>query len=417
MRVVHLSTEDAGSGAFVAAQRLVAAQRAKAIEASLLVGAKHTTSPNVRLAELGMAGLHRQWLRKAGEALNLLGKLANWRRDRFQFAAAKFGAPVWRHRLVREADVIHLHWTNHGFISLAGLRRLASLGKPVVWTLHDRWALTGGCLHPGTCTHYLNQCGNCPMLQQPSQKDLSAQLWRQKRELYQHLKPELVAVSGWLASEVRRASLTHELPVHLIANAIDTKQFSPQDRTAARRRLALSAEETVVLFVSRRLDDFRKGLSDLLAALRMLTSPVVLLTVGESDIAPDQLGSVRHVGLGSISDPSEMARVYSAADVFAAPSLEDNLPTTVIEAMACGLPVAGYRTGGIPEMVIEGSTGLLVPTNDVSALSIALNQLVADPELRDHMGQAARTLAVERYSETAVVAQYAELYQLMLARA
>jgi glycosyltransferase involved in cell wall biosynthesis len=149
----------------------------------------------------------------------------------------------------------------------------------------------------------------------------------------------------------------------------------------------------------------------------MLTSPVVLLTVGESDIAPDQLGSVRHVGLGSISDPSEMARVYSAADVFAAPSLEDNLPTTVIEAMACGLPVAGYRTGGIPEMVIEGSTGLLVPTNDVSALSIALNQLVADPELRDHMGQAARTLAVERYSETAVVAQYAELYQLMLARA
>ncbi len=412
MRIVHLSTADTEGGAFVAAQRLVAAQRAAGLDATLVVGSRALDAPYITAVGQGALGPLLPLARKAAEALLLLPELANWRRDRFQFAATRMGASVSSGHLaelIHAADIVHLHWTHHGFLSMRGLESIAAANKPVVWTLHDRWALTGGCLHPGTCTHYHGHCGHCPMLARPSDDDLSARRWQQKANLYARLKPHFVAVSAWLAADVQRAPLTRPYAVHHIPNPLDTDTFAPRPAAEARAALGLHPTRPIVLFVARSLSDRRKGLSDLCEALLSL-SEVQLVTVGEGALPEAYQRRLDHHSLAPTTDAAVLAQVYAASDVFCIPSLEEALGYTALEAQACARAVVGYRTGGIPEVVRDSETGLLVPTGDVSALRLALGGLLNDAERRQQLGAAGRRVVLDRFSSAAVAEQYRALY-------
>lgn len=412
MRIVHLSTADTAGGAFVAAQRLVAAQQAAGLDAKLVVGTRALDAPYITVVGQGALGPLLPLARKAAEALLLLHDLKNWRRDRFQFAATRMGVSVSDGRLaelIHAADVIHLHWTHHGFLSMGGLEALAGLGKPVVWTLHDRWVLTGGCLHPGTCTHYLEHCGRCPMLAHPADDDLSARRWQQKSTLYARLQPHFVAVSAWLVDEVRRAPLTQLYRVDHIPNPLDTDTFAPRASAEARVAFGLDPKAPIALFVARSLQDHRKGLADLCKALLGLPD-VQLVTVGEGTLPDAYQGRLRHHAFAPVTDTVALAQFYAAADVFCIPSHEESLGYTALEAQASGRPVVGYRTGGIPEVVRDGETGLLAPTGDVNALRLALGSLLNDSVRRRQMGVAGRRVVLERYSSAGVAEQYRTLY-------
>ncbi len=418
MRIVHLCTSDDGSGAFVAARRLMEAQRGAHLDASLLVGHRRTHTPHVVQAQPGLWGRAAQQARKAWQVAQLMGRLSTpSRKALFAFAPATVGTDVSRLPLVRRADVLHLHWTQHGFLALSHLYALAALGKPVVWSQHDLWALTGGCLYPGSCSHWQQHCGHCPLLKHPATHDRSAQLWQQKRELYRALQPTLVAVSNWLAQRIQSAPLTRHLRVEVIPNPIDTDVFVPMPPQEARARLGLPLDARILLFVARGLHDPRKGLAQLLEALALLEPDPrrCLVAVGEGSLP--QHPNVRSIGMGAVSDTTHLAWLFAAADVLALPSLEDNLPTTAMEAMACGTPVVGYRTGGIPEMVDDGQTGLLAPTGDRRALAHALRELLYNHALCARMGQSARAAAVARYSEAAVATRTRALYTELLGRA
>ncbi|MCK6690665.1 MAG: glycosyltransferase family 4 protein [Thermoanaerobaculia bacterium] len=340
---------------------------------------------------------------------------------RFAFSLANFGHDLSRHRLAREADILHLHWINQGFLSLKNIRQLAALGKPVVWTLHDMWAFTGGCHYSGDCLGFRLSCGMCPYLRAPGPGDLSHRIWKKKQEQL----PEnihFVTCSEWLAGEARSSSLLRDYPVTAIPNPIDAdvfKPLSPAERMAFRQSKGIGRDALLLLFVAMKVKETRKGFHLLLRALQELKNlhpalPVELLVLGQSDPAELQALPYPYHALGLVRDTASLVSVYGAADVFVIPSLEDNLPNTVMESMACGTPVAGFETGGIPEMVGHLQEGFIAPQGDSEALAKGIYRLARGETPVDTFRKAAREKVERQYANAAVGEQYIRLYRNLL---
>jgi glycosyltransferase involved in cell wall biosynthesis len=335
---------------------------------------------------------------------------------RFSFSLANFGTDLSKHPLVQAADVIHLHWINQGFLSLQGIQALAALGKPIVWTLHDMWAFTGGCHYSRGCTGYLKACGNCPYLRFQGPNDLSHRIWARKLQLYPP-NIQFVTCSGWLRDVALSSSLLSAYPVKAIPNPIDTNVFKPAtdtERSTFRRELNIAPESRVLLFVAMKVSETRKGFHFLQEALQLLKQqeparPIEIVVMGKS--TPEALATLPYPvhALGMVAGAPALARVYGMADVFVIPSLEDNLPNTVMESLACGTPVAGFNTGGIPEMVDDGVCGFIAPQGDSVALAQAIARVLDADQAS--MRIATREKVVKAYSNKVVAVQYAALYQ------
>ena len=313
-------------------------------------------------------------------------------------------------------DVVNLHWTR-GLVDWQALFASRSPTQPVVFTLHDTHPFTGGCHYCGDCTRFRRACGCCPWLGSDQPDDLSARVLARKQEALARHAPQalhVVSPSRWLAAEARSSRLFASVPVTVIPNGLDTVLFRPRDAQAVRARLGIASDANVVLFVAQHLADSRKGLHALEQALLSIDEAQrpMLMTVGNPEGAPSLLA--RH-DLGPMADEDTMAEIYSSADLLVAPSTQDNFPNTVAEAMACGVPVAAYPVGGIPDLVRPGETGFLASAPHAGALAACLRLALAVPlERRQAMGSAARRL-VERDCALAVQAsRYADLFCSML---
>lgn len=375
MKITLLSTSDQAGGAAIACLRLAEALLQAGNEVSVLVMEKK--GDRAFVVEIAPE-------RKKLDALLKDLQYAWNKRFLFKTGASFSANPWWGHEVhthpaVQNADVINLHWVNHGFLGMKGLLQLFALGKPMVWHMHDYWAFTGGCHYPGNCVRFEAACGNCPILRRDGAEDASRQIFKQKLALFHLNPPVLVGASAWLTAEAAKSALvknTAAKAVH-IPNPIDTDFYSAEDRTAARKALNLTPDKRYLLFAAMNANDPRKGFQELKAALHLLAQSqagaVELLIAGKADTTivtelpfPTRL-------LGSLN-AADMRQVYRAADVFIIPSLEENLPNTVLESLACGTVVAGFDTGGIPEMVQQGQSGYLAPTGEVSALADAIKK-------------------------------------------
>lgn len=217
-----------------------------------------------------------------------------------------------------------------------------------------------------------------------------------------------------MADQALCSALLSGFPVTTIPNGLNTDDFAPRDIGYARDILALPRDASVILFVADYVQNRRKGLFTLEKAFESIsTTPgLVLLTVGYKD--PRKQFPIAHLHLGTVLNNGLLSVAYSAADLLVIPSLEDNLPNTVIESMACGTPVVGYAAGGIPDMVRPGKTGSLVPVGDAQALGQAMRDLIEDPGKRQAMSENCRRIAVEEYSLETVAKRYMQLYEDML---
>ncbi|MBV6442235.1 MAG: D-inositol-3-phosphate glycosyltransferase [Saprospiraceae bacterium] len=398
MNVLLLNTYPHG-GAGVACRRLQTALQASGVKANLLTA----NDTGVR------------WPFYA-ERLSFLP----YERDksvRFSFSLANFGKNLAQHPLVREADVLHLHWVNQGFLSLKNIRQLAETGKSIVWTLHDMWAFTGGCHYSRGCDHFLNECGDCPFLKHPAPGDLSNSVWRRKRELFPQ-NIQFVTCSEWLAGVARSSGLLKNYPVAAIPNPIDTVVFKPltaAERQAFRSEKGIATGAHVLLFAAMKVGETRKGFQFLLEALQILRAqkpdfPLEILVLGKAE--PEALAALPYPvhALGLVQELPALVQAYGAADVFVIPSLEDNLPNTVMESLACGTPVAGFATGGIPEMVGHLQEGYIAPQGDSGALAEGIYEILKGGKSLDVYREAARVKAVKNYSNAEVAKRYLEIY-------
>lgn len=426
MKIVLLSTYQAFGGAAVAASRLHRALLKSGMDSTLLIG---TPRRQERWQpETGAISLTDSLLtdglslgRFVGERLVFLP----YEKDpsvRFQFSPGVFGTGLSHHQSIEAADVIHLHWTTFGMLSVAGIGELLRLGKPVVWTMHDMWAFTGGCHHSGTCERYQQQCGDCePFLKQPGPNDLSHRVWQRKRQAYNHGLLAPVACSEWLANRARKSSLFDRLSVSAIPNPLDTDQFAPTDKTLARQELGVQSDKRLLLFAAAKIGASGKGFAYFREALTHLharlpdPTAVELLIFGIGNAGQLRDLPFRVHFLGPLSDVRQISLAYSAADLFVIPSLFENLPNTIMESMACGTPVVGFEIGGIPEMIRHKQTGYIAQYQSVEDLAAGLFWVLDQPvETYDRMAQAARQFVLDHYDESVVATCYRALYEELL---
>ncbi|RYU86908.1 glycosyltransferase [Mucilaginibacter terrigena] len=420
MKVALINTSDSGGGAAEACMRLLKALQLQAVDVTLVVQHKKRADSAVYSVERNLFGKLRSKVNFLRERLPFMWFHERDRSVRFAFSTANAGTDISRSKVIQQADIIHLHWTNSGFLSVGDLKKLLALNKPVVWTLHDMWAFTGGCHYSGPCNHFKNQCGNCYFLREPEDDDLSHDGWLHKKDMLSIAKNlSVVTCSNWLAGVAKQSTLLQNHSIQAIPNPIDTELFSPGDKAAARAKWGIDPSAKIILFGAANINDRRKGISFLVDALHFLKNepapdtPVEIVIFGKNKHFDTSALPYPVHQLNTITSPADLAEIYSMADVFVSPSVEDNLPNMIMEAMSCGTPVAAFNTGGIPDLIDHQVNGYLAEFKSPIDLAAGINDILNSGN-HNAYAAAARDKVTHMFNNEKVAGQYIKLYQSIL---
>ena len=393
MKVLIISTTERTGGGAIAAKRLLTALNKNGIKAKMLVRDKQTDDVNV--ASYGNV------IPKVMERLRLMCRLLKPFRQTWQYDLASDGIDILSTPEYKEADVIHLHWVNQGMLSLKQLKQMLLSGKRIVWTMHDEWPFRG-------IRHYTEE-GNT--IEEKNISALEERLFKSKQEIYQLGNIRFVGCSQWITDLAQEAMPNAN--VRHINNCIPHNIFHPQDRQDARKAFSLPQDQKLILFTCQKVTDKRKGMAYLLEALKYLNEPkphLVVVGGNTEDLLNSNLGidtSNLHF-IPYVNGEKEMARLYSAVDCFVTPSLQDNLPNTIAEAMSCGTPCVGFNAGGIPEMISHMKNGYVAQYCDSKDLAHGIECALSHPEWKE----AAMHSATHDYSEDRVAKEYAKTYEI-----
>ena len=413
MRVAHICFSDRSGGAARAAFRLHQGMNQHPdLDSHMIVLRQTSDDPKVHRLHLNRVQrlIRKQTLRRQEKP--------NLRRypkyDGTQWSNGRASTPVLAALAELQPDVAHVHWVGDGMLSIRDIAAITPrLGLPVVWTLHDMWLFTGGCHYAGSCTRFRESCGKCPILGSESGDDLSTRNLGHKRDVWKDTRFTIVTPSRWLANQVRESALFKDHAVNVIANGIDTQVYQPYDQRTAREVFGLPMDAKLILFGAYQLDDTRKGVAYLRDALAHLHTykdlgAVELVTFGSGPLPLDLPYPVHRVG--RLDDDRLLALLYTAADVLVVPSLQDNLPNTVVEALACGTPCAAFNIGGMPDMIAHKSNGYLAEPFVADDLARGIAWAFG---ARDEAHLHARESALTNFDLSRVVKAYAELYELV----
>lgn len=415
MKIVLVSTYEQKGGAAIACYRLKDALQEKGVDVKLLTAYKTSDDPAV------ISPFNTGWKRIKNrynfykERFTIFVKNSFSRKNLFAVSIADSGTDISRLQVIQDADIIHLHWINQGFLSLQNIRQLIKLGKPMIFTMHDMWYCTSICHHACSCDRFMSICRECPYLQHPGAFDLAYNVWL-KKQFMRDPGVVFTCVSRWLARRAAESGLMEMNRILVIPNVIDTKVFYPRNRQEARLALRISGENKILVFGAAKLNDENKGFELLKKALEesRYCKEIDLFLFGEIKRDNDFLKDMpcRFHYLGVIDNPEVLAGIYSAADVTVMPSHYETFGQTLAESMACGTPTVAFNSSGQTDIIDHLENGYLVTypfTHDfVEGIDWVLN----------HVDQTMREKCVDKvnrcFSSEVVVRQYVDLYREML---
>ena len=418
MKIVALNTSDRTGGAAIAANRLMKALIKNDIKIKTLVLIKETKDENVMTIQSSFLNRQLARIKFFWERWIIFVYNRFSRKNLFKVSIANTGFDIARLPLVKDADIIHIHWINQGLLSLRDLEKLAALGKPVVWTMHDQWAYTGICHYTSGCDKFINVCTFCPQLTCAKKHDLSYLVFKQKEKLYQSNAITFVGCSQWITNEAKRSNLCKKYNILSIPNPIDMKIFKVIDKLSARKNLGLPENKKLLLFGAANITDKRKGIYYLIDACnelikQSLHSELGLVVFGHAKTEYKQLIKIPVYSMGYMTDPGEIVMLFNAVDLFVIPSLEENLPNTIMESMACGTPCVGFHVGGIPEMIDHKQNGYVAEYKNSKDLAEGIHWVLNKADYNE-LSTNARTKIESTYREDIVAKQYIELYKKIL---
>lgn len=404
-RALLFSTTDIIGGAAKVAWWLHEGLRKRGQGSSMMVGWKYTDDRDVHI------------IRRAFKDRAFIG-VCNNRGLHYYNNLSTFDLP--REAVFQDADVLHFHNLHGNYfnpLALPGLTRL----KPAVWTLHDMQAVTGNCAYSLDCEKWRAGCGGCSMRNviPPMKFDATKDMWRAKADLYRETEIDIAVPSKWLLDIVQNSMLGGKR-THLVHNGVDVQTFRPMDKGAVRANLGIRQDGPVFITASNfGIDNPYKGGPYLLEALRRLAqggTSAVVIAVGMDKGFDPGISGIKWISTGHLTDEGDIARHYSAADLFLLPTLADNFPLVVLEAMACGLPVVSFETGGVPEQVLHKVTGYIARYKDVDDFVAGIGYFMED----GRRIKEASALAVKRVNENftldIMVDKYVELYKELIER-
>ena len=395
IKIIHINTHDEAGGAAAVAKRLVHEQARAKHRSCMLVGHKNS-------AEDFSVSFSIEPDRSIQSQCEKEGSLYYEFQGSYKFVD---------HPLIRSCDLIHFHNLHGGYFNPFSISVLSHL-HPVVWTLHDMQAITGHCAHSFDCQKWQRGCGDCRYLNvEPAiSMDTSAQLWQDKKLIYDHSYLWIVTPSQWLKNKVEKSILKNH-PVELIYNGVDTTIFQPLDKAAVRKKYGLPEDLLIVGAVAHggALSNQWKGgtyTEKILKELRRKYPDLVFLNIGGSSQTDDR----KILNIPHINDENELAQVYSLLDIFLYTPLADNCPLVVLEALACGIPIVTFDVGGIPEIVRNKVEGFVSPCKDINGMVQSLELLSSDNNLRDQFSRNARVRATTKFDQTIMHQKYMNLY-------
>ena len=373
-KVLHLNTFDNG-GAAIAAKRLHMALLKNGVDSSMLFSGETDASIPKSYGlqptkQTGFNSLANRISRKMGGARTywetstaILGGRAQ-HHDLFSLPYADID--VTQSDLFKKADILHLHWVP----SLLDYQFFSTCNKLVVWTLHDMNPFTGGCHYSAGCNHYQDVCAVCPQLQGTKNTDMAQSFMAYKKQQLKTKSLYLVTLCEWMDSKVKQSSLMGAFMTTKIYNSLDVALFKPVDQLYAREVLNIPKDAKVVLFVSERVENYRKGFDLLTEAIQDFGQDMLFCSIGIPGKTNEASSNIKH--LGKLTNAYALVLAYNAADVLVIPSREDNLPNVMLEALCCGTPVIAFNNGGMQEIVQNGVNGILVAEQDSQKLAEAI---------------------------------------------
>lgn len=415
MKVLLISTSDIKGGAARATYRLH--QGLKSIEANpqMLVKVKHSDD-NTIMGSKAVSGI--------GQAVNGLRLTLDRLPLKFYAHGDKTTfSPHWlpdntNSQVTNFApDIINLHWISGGYVQI---ETIAKFDRPIVWTLHDMWAFTGGCHYNQECDKYTASCGACPQLGSKRDWDLSRWVWQRKAKAWQNLDLTIVALSSWFSKCISSSSLFKDLRVEIIPNGLDTEKYRPIERQVGRELLRLPQDKQLVLFGALgATSDKRKGFHLLQPALQELSQSgwqdkLELVIFGASRPEnPPELGFKAHY-LGYLNDDLSLALVYSAADVMIVPSIQESFGQTASESLACGTPVVAFNATGLKDIVDHQQNGYLAQPYKIEDLARGIAWVLENEARHQKLSYRAREKAEQEFTLEIQARRYLSLFTEIL---
>ncbi len=410
MKVLILSTFGNYGGASVCSRRLAEAMSKHNVDVKLACIHKHSNSIAQSVFDKPRLASLYAWILFCLERLIVLFSIVK-QKYLYKFSSSAYGINILNSTLVKEADIIHLHWVNFGFLSIESIAKLAKQ-KPVIWTLHDMWAFTGGCHYALECSNYKALCSNCFYLRNDK---IAESIQAKKVTYWKEININIAATSRWLAQCAKQSTIFNNREIDVLSTPIDTDLFRPKsNRDALLLTYGLERDKYYILIGAVDLTDERKGmlyLFDAITEAKHHTLDIHILTFGQ--LPKNALQQHAHTSFGSISDQEMLVDIYNLADVFILTSVQDNLPNTVMEALSCGVPVVAFDCGGVNDMVEHKVNGYLAENRNVNDLASGLHYF-HDNKVRSKAGQNAREKVLNTYSEDALVRQHVETYEQII---
>jgi len=422
MKIALINTSEKIGGAAVACNRLMKALNKSGHEACMLVRDKQTDDEQVISVNTSWFAQKKNVLRFAWERLIIFLQNGLTRKNLFAVSIANTGVDISDHPVVKEADIIHLHWVNQGMLSLKGIRKLIQTGKPIVWTLHDMWPITGVCHHSWECLKFHQFCGTCPFVKYPKQNDVSRKIWCKKKNVYDIKQMTLIAVSRWLKDQIDISSLSKGVSTKVIPNVIDTDFFVPLNKSMLRKKQNLPVDKKIILFAAAKINDPIKGFHFLCEAMRILIKEnqpdsffILILGNIKGDISILSQLSCPYKFYGTLNDINSIRDLFAAADVVLNSSYYETFGQTLIEAMSCGAIPVAFNNSGVKDIIDHKINGYLAKYKSAEDLANGIRWILFDADY-EVLSKNARKKVELNYSENVIAQQYLDVYSELMAK-
>lgn len=380
MKILIVNTFDIEGGAAKAAYRLHRALLDKNVESHMLVQNK-SSDDNTVIGPATKVEIIKNLIRRIMDKIPVMF-YKHRTKTPFSSMWFPFSRAVDRINEINP-DIVHLHWVCASMIPIEDIIRIKA---PIVWSLHDMWAFTGGCHYDEECKGYEKECGKCKVLQSSKEKDLSRWIFTRKQNIYNKInRLSIITSSKWMLDCVRNNSLFTGREIGTLPNCIPTNIFQPLNKDIAKKMFNIPSGKKVVLFSAMNpLGDSRKGAKELFSALDLLdVKDTIFVIAGSSIPAIHQHMKYDTYYIPPLHDDVSLSVMYNIADVLVVPSLQENLANSIAEALCCGVPVVGFNIGGNRDMIEHKKTGYLAKAFDIADLANGINWVLSHYDLYD----------------------------------
>lgn len=407
MKVVHINNFDMIGGAAIAAYRHNCAMNISGFaESSMLVIDKRRNDDTV------FGYVDNIWKRIQKSLYFKLAKKISTisiRNKETMFSCLRYGFDLSKSLQIQTADIVIIHWVDALATSLDGMEKIIKLGKPVYLFLHDQWYMTGGCHYTLECKEYVVSCEQCKKVRTVLGFNIAREQFRKKKIWHKYPNLSILAPSEWMCSCAKRSLILGGLPIYLCRNVIDTKTFRPLDKELCKKRMGISTNKKVIELTAATLSAPWKGFKYMIELFSLMPKEDYEFLIIGSNYAASNIAIPNNVKFtGYITDEKKLVQCYNSADVFVTPSLQDNFPNVIMEALACGTPCVGFNIGGVPELIKHKVNGYI--SNEISSEGLREGAIwCLDESNHNRISENARQNVLDNYSYGKAKSIYANI--------